>query len=186
MSDQPEAKPEVKKHWRTEKAELERQVADLRARLEATTSTVNVSHSGLEVKQAAPVAPVQPEVFFMHLVVGISAHQGMTAFDPDAQNGLLANGALAYDTYCRLVNDSAAVLAAARANMKIREKQLAEVEAMEAEKRRKREEHRARLAGLKGTAQVERMYRGKTAEEQAAIATAQQLHGAPNADTDLA
>lgn len=179
MSDQ----PEVKKHWRTEKKELEEKIASLEARLASTTSTVSMDHSGPHSAEA--VSPVKPAEFFMHLVVGISAHQGMTAFDPDAQNGLLANGALAYDTYCRLVRDSASVLSMARENMRIRERQLAEVEAAEAEKRRKREEHRARLAGLKGTAQVERMYRGKTAEEQAAIAAAQALHGAPNADADV-
>lgn len=126
--------------------------------------------------QGGPAAPTDdpasPREFFMHLVVGISAHQGMTAFDPNAQAGLLANGALAYDTYTRLVRDHEAVLAKARQSLAIRAKQdadrLAEIEA----KRKEREEHRARLSNMKGGATMSRlMSRGHSAEEARALAS---------------
>lgn len=176
-----------KPHWsdamRAENEALKAEVAALKAAAGSVGGAVSV-----EAPAPAPAvgSPVQPEVFFMHLVVGISAHQGMTAFDPSSQAGLLANGALAYDTYTRLVSDHASVLAKARENMRVREEQNKAIDAEIAAKKAAREAHRARLQGLQGNAKVERMLtRGRTLEEAQAIAAAQARNGIPNPDMDV-
>lgn len=158
------------KRLQRENAELRAKVAALEARPAPTATEAVLTSPGLSVSTGAE-EPVSKAQFFMHIVAQQLGHQGLTAFAPEAINGLLANCGVAYDTYCRMVRESDMTLAKAREGLAIRARQDAEITAIEQKKRDERLAHRKMLAGLKGGASVRRLTdRGHTPEDAAVLA----------------
>lgn len=136
MTDEAKAKPEhPMKRLQREAAEKDAKIAELQAALAAASKTETVGPSPVPVASLPLVTPVAPEVFLMHLVIGINTHSP-SALAPDAIASAKGGAALAYMAYCDTVRELPALLAKARAE------QVA-VEEREAHITRERERERA-------------------------------------------